>query len=68
MKKASFNPAKKIRLLRFLHAYSHYDRGDRGRAAPEYDPSTLGEAPQVFSDLVNLIKTLDEGHIIKVSE
>jgi len=39
-----------------------------GRAAPEYNPSTLCEAPQVFSDLVNLIKTLDEGHIIKVSE
>jgi hypothetical protein len=37
-------------------------------AAPEYDPSTLCDAPQAFSDLVNLITTLDEGHIIKVSE
>lgn len=26
------------------------------------------QVPQVFSDLVNLIKTLDEGHIIKVSK
>lgn len=58
MKKADFDPAKKTRLLRFLHAHSHLDRV----SAPEHDLSTLSEAPQVFSDLLGMIKALDEDH------
>ncbi|MEO9748182.1 MULTISPECIES: AAA family ATPase [Marinobacter] len=58
MSKADFDPAKKTRLLRFLHVHSHHDRV----ADPEHDLSTLSEAPQVFSDLLELMQTLDEDH------
>ncbi|WP_100640210.1 AAA family ATPase [Marinobacter salexigens] len=58
MSKVEFDPAKKTRLLRFLHVHSHHDRV----ADPEHDLSTLSEAPQVFSDLLGLMHALDEGH------
>lgn len=58
MAKADFDPVKKTRLLRFLHAHSHFDRV----SAPEHDLSTLGESPVVFFDLLDMIKTLDEDH------
>ncbi|WP_405419478.1 AAA family ATPase [Marinobacter flavimaris] len=58
MSKVEFDPAKKTRLLRFLHVHSHHDRV----ADPEHDLSTLSEAPQVFSDLLELMQALDEGH------
>lgn len=58
MSKVEFDPAKKTRLLRFLHVHSHHDRV----ADPEHDLSTLSEAPQVFSDLLELMHALDEGH------
>lgn len=58
MSKVEFDPAKKTRLMRFLHVHSHHDRV----ADPEHDLSTLSEAPQVFSDLLELMHALDEEH------
>lgn len=58
MSKADFDPAKKTRLLRFLHVHSHHDHV----ADPEHDLSTLSETPQVFSDLMELMRTLDQDH------
>ena len=50
--------AKRLRILRFVNEYSH------GEAALglEYDPSLLGEASSVLSDLLDLIKTEDRVH------
>ena len=49
---------KRLRILRFVNEYSH------GEAAfgSEYDPSLLGEASAVLSDLLDLIKTEDQVH------
>jgi len=53
-----FDTAKKNRILRFLHVHSHYDQ----IGAPEHDLSLLAEAPAVMSDLIDLIKKVDEDH------
>lgn len=54
----SFDPAKKNRILRFLHVHSHYDQ----IGAPEHDLSLLAESPAVLRDLVDLMKELDSEH------
>lgn len=54
----SFDEVKKLRILRFLHTHSHADAiGD-----PEHDPSTLGEAQAVLTDLLALIQHEDVAH------
>ncbi len=55
---ATFDPAKKARILRFLHTYSH----DGKIAEPEHDLSILSETPQVLNDLLDLIKAEDPKH------
>lgn len=53
-----FDEAKKIRILRFLHTYSHAD----AISSPEHDLTALGEARAVLKDLLDLIKCEDETH------
>lgn len=53
-----FCEAKKQRILRFLHSYSHSGVLDE----PEHEPSVLGEAARVMKDLLELIKSEDLGH------
>ena len=54
----TFDQAKKIRVLRFLHTYSHLDR----IADPEHDVAVLSEAPAVLKDLLELIRHTDPDH------
>ena len=53
-----FDPARKRRILRFLHTYSH----DDAAAEPEHDPSILSEAGPVMMDLLQMIRHLDHHH------
>ena len=53
-----FDEAKKHRILRFLHTHSH--SGAIGE--PEHDPSLLGEARSVLTDLLDLIRSQDPDH------
>jgi len=58
MKAATFEQAKKTRILRFLHTYSHGDAiGD-----PQHDPSLLAEAGSVLRDLLEFIESQDKVH------
>jgi wobble nucleotide-excising tRNase len=58
LKSITFDEVKKLRILRFLHTHSHADAiGD-----PEHDPSALGEAQAVLTDLLALIKHEDQTH------
>lgn len=54
----TFDETKKLRILRFLHTHSHAPAiGD-----PEHDPSALGEAKAVLTDLLALIQHEDAAH------
>lgn len=53
-----FDEAKKLRILRFLHTHSHAD----AIVDPEHDPSALGEAKAVLTDLLALIQHEDAAH------
>lgn len=54
----TFDQAKKIRILRFLHTYSHLD----GITEPHHDIGVLSETPAVLKDLLALIRHCDEEH------
>jgi wobble nucleotide-excising tRNase len=54
----AFDTAKKARILRFLHTYSH----DGKIAEPEHDLSILAETPEVLNDLIEMIKAEDPKH------
>ena len=54
----SFDQAKKIRILRFLHTYSHLD----GITEPHHDLGVLSETPAVLQDLLALIRHCDAEH------
>lgn len=56
--RVSFDEAKKTRILRFLHTYSHAD----AIAAPEHDLSLLSEAQPVLLDLLEMMEAVDKGH------
>jgi len=58
MKDLKFDEAKKLRILRFLHTYSHSDAIDE----PEHDTSLLAEARSVLIDLLELIESQDKVH------
>lgn len=58
VKEIKFDEAKKLRIIRFLHTYSH--SGAIGE--PEYDPSLLGESRSVLTNLIELIKDQDPEH------
>lgn len=53
-----FDETKKLRILRFLHTHSHAD----AIIDPEHDPSALGEAKAVLTDLLALIQHEDVAH------
>ena len=53
-----FDETKKLRVLRFLHTHSHAD----AIVDPEHDPSALGEAQAVLTDLLALIQHEDAAH------
>ena len=53
-----FDTAKKTRILRFLHNYSHFDL----IAEPDHDVSVLSETPAILKDVIELIRHCDEGH------
>lgn len=58
LERVGFDPAKKSRILRFLHTYSH----DGRVAEPEHDLSVLAETPQVMSQILELIAAEDMKH------
>jgi wobble nucleotide-excising tRNase len=53
-----FDEAKKLRILRLLHTYSHGD----AVGEPEHDAFLLGEANSVLRDLLELIADQDRDH------
>ena len=58
LEKVDFDPAKKARILRFVHTYSHND----AIVEPDYDHSHLSESPPVLSSLLELIEEEDPRH------
>lgn len=58
MEGVTFDEAKKLRILRFLHTHSHSD----AVGEPEHDPSLLAEAGSVLKDLLELIEAQDKAH------
>lgn len=53
-----YDPAKKTRILRFLHTYSHFDQV----AEPDHDPSVLSETPAILQEVLALIRECDPDH------
>jgi wobble nucleotide-excising tRNase len=60
----TFDTAKKARILRFLHTYSH----DGKIAEPEHDLSILSETPDVLKDLIELLKAEDPKHYAEMEK
>ncbi len=58
LKVIDFDETKKLRILRFLHTLSHA----AAVVDPEHDPSALGEAQAVLTDLLALIHHEDAAH------
>jgi len=58
MDEVEFDENKKIRIMRFVHTYSH----SADMPEPEHDPSLLAEASSVLTDLMGLINKLDREH------
>lgn len=55
---ASYEPAKKARILRFVHTYSHDETvGESG-----HDLSLLAETPQILKEIIELLKHQDAKH------
>lgn len=61
---SEFEEAKKLRILRFLHTYSHGDT----IGEPAHDPSLLGEARSVLQDLLDFIEAQDPEHFAAMAE
>lgn len=58
LSQAKFDPARKARILRLLHTFSH----DGVIGEGEHDLSALAETPQVLKDVMDLIQSEDEHH------
>lgn len=58
LNRVDFDHAKKSRILRFLHTYSHHGH----IADPEHDLSILSETPKVLANVLELIEAVDKGH------
>ena len=58
LKVVSFDEAKKLRILRFLHTHSH----SMAVGEPEHDLTALAEGPSVLKDLLDMIRSLDDAH------
>lgn len=63
LKGIDFDEAKKLRILRFVQTHSHGD----SIGEPEHDPTLLGEAQAVLSDILEFIKSQDAGHFDAMS-
>jgi wobble nucleotide-excising tRNase len=59
-----YDAAKKTRILRFLHTYSHFDQV----AEPDHDLSVLSETPAILQDVLALIRECDPGHCKSMTE
>jgi wobble nucleotide-excising tRNase len=64
MAKVQFNEAKKAKMLRFLHTFSHNDSVGEG----DHDISVLSETRSVLGDVIELIKTVDPDHFAAMSK
>jgi wobble nucleotide-excising tRNase len=64
MEDVDFDETKKLRILRFVHTYSHGD----SIGEPQHDPSLLGEARSVLRDLLEFIKAQDANHFVAMEE
>lgn len=53
-----FDAAKKTRILRLLHTYSH----SGGITDPEHDPSVLAETKEVMKVILDLVQVVDSEH------
>ena len=53
-----YDAAKKTRILRFLHTYSHFDQVTEA----DHDPSVLSETPAILREVLSLIYHCDAGH------
>lgn len=62
--KVNFDSAKKSRILRFLHTYSH----DGKISEPEHDLSILSETPEVLKDLLHLLEAEDPRHFAEMTQ
>lgn len=58
LEQVKFDNAKKTRILRLLHTYSHAD----AIADPGHDLSLLSETPSVLRDMLEMMKTVDGAH------
>ncbi|MFD2270840.1 AAA family ATPase [Undibacterium arcticum] len=58
-----FDDAKKARIIRFTHSYSHHSMV----AEPEHDHSILAEGPEILEDVLRLIKHVDAGHFDRMA-
>ena len=53
-----FDEAKRKRIIRFVHTYSHGDT----LGEPQHDPSILGETRSVLNDLLDFMESQDPSH------
>jgi len=58
MQQVEYDNTKKTRIMRFLDTHSH----SRVVGEREHDASILGETKAILKDLLDLMKTIDEGH------
>jgi wobble nucleotide-excising tRNase len=59
---SNFDAAKKSRIIRFTHSYSHLV----GISEPEHDLSILSESKSILNDVLALIRAVDEVHYEKM--
>jgi wobble nucleotide-excising tRNase len=59
-----YDTAKKTRILRFLHTYSHFDQV----AEPDHDPSVLSETPAILQELLEFIRHCDPDHYKRMAD
>ena len=58
LQSVTFDEAKKLRILRFLHTHSH----SIAIGEPEHDLTALTEGSSVLNDLLEMIESLDGAH------
>ncbi|WP_082728167.1 AAA family ATPase [Burkholderia mayonis] len=59
-----YDAAKKTRILRFLHTYSHFDQV----AEPDHDMSVLSETPAILQEVLELIRECDPAHFKSMTD
>jgi wobble nucleotide-excising tRNase len=64
LEQVEFDSARKTRILRFLHTYSHHD----SVAHPAHDLSALSETTAVLKDVLVMMQHVDRGHFDRMVE